>query len=115
MSFDSTVMSATSANLTWSPPSYEVQNGVIIKYVVNVTVEEIGESFQLISNTTSLEVISLRPHRTYLCIIAAATSVGLGPFSRSITVKTPEDGKCFMFAGKKNSKDTLFSVYSSSS
>ena len=85
--------SSTSAYLTWNPPSYEEQNGVIIQYVINVTVQETGERFQLTSTTTSLEVTNLRPYRTYVCIIAAATSVGLGPFSISVTVETPEDGK----------------------
>ena len=87
------ITSSTSAYLTWNPPSYEEQNGVIIEYVINVTVQETGERFQLTSNTTYLEVTTLRPYRTYMCIVAAATSVGLGPFSTSVTVKTPEDGK----------------------
>ena len=94
LNFESNVTSSTSAYLTWSPPNYEEQNGVIIMYVINVTVQETGEHFQLTSNTTSLEVTNLKPYRTYVCIIAAATSVGLGPFNISVTVKTPEDGKC---------------------
>ena len=94
LDFAVTITSSTSAYLTWSPPNYEEQNGVIIMYVINVTVQETGEHFQVTSNTTSLEVTNLKPYRTYVCIIAAATSVDLGPFSMSVTVKTPEDGKC---------------------
>ena len=93
INFESTVTSSTSAYLTWNSPSYEEQNGVIIEYVINVTVLETGERFQLTSNTTFLEVTNLRPYRTYVCIIAAATSVGLGPFSTPVTVVTPEDGE----------------------
>ena len=94
LNFVVNITSSISGYLTWSPPNYEEQNGVIIMYVINVTVQETGEHFQLTSNTTSLEVTNLKPYRTYVCIIAAATSVGLGPFSTSVTVKTPEDGKC---------------------
>ena len=94
LDFVVTIISSTSGYLTWSPPNYEEQNGVIIMYVINVTVQETGEHFQLTSNTTSLEVTNLKPYRTYVCIIAAATSVGLGPFSIPVTVRTPEDGKC---------------------
>ena len=92
ISLEGFVTSSTSAYLKWHPPSYEEQNGVIIEYVINVTVQETGESYELTSNTTSLELTNLRPHRTYECIVAAATSVGLGPFSDSVTVDTPMDG-----------------------
>ena len=93
VSFKGNATSSTSAYLTWNPPSYEDQNGVIIEYVINVTVQEMREYFQLTSNTSFLEVTSLKPYQTYVCMIAAATSVGLGPFSESVTVDTPQDGK----------------------
>lgn len=54
---------------------------------------ETGEEFQLTSNTTSVNVTTLRPYTTYHCIIAASTSVGIGPFSTLVTLLTPEDGK----------------------
>ncbi len=86
-------MTSTSAYLSWEPPPDENRNGVIVQYIINVTVQETGERFQLTSETTYLEVTNLRPYRTYVCVIAAATSVGLGPFSTAFTVQTPEDGK----------------------
>ena len=92
-SFSGTATSSTSAYLTWNPPNYKEQNGIVIEYVINMTVLETGERFRLTSNATFLEVPTLRPYRTYVCIIAAATSIGLGPFSESVTVETPEDGK----------------------
>ena len=54
---------------------------------------ETGEEFQLTSTTTSYNVTNLRPYTTYQCIIAASTSVGIGPFSTIVTILTPEDGK----------------------
>ncbi len=82
-----------SAVITWAPPPIEDQNGVIIRYVINVTVVSTGVTFQLTSTTTSLVVSSLDPYTTYLCIIAAVTVVGTGPFSSPFTLSTPEDGK----------------------
>ncbi len=87
------VTSPTSVYLSWEPPPDENHHGVIIQYVINVTVVETGERFQLTSETTYLEVTNLRPYRTYVCVIAAATSVGLGPFSSTVVVQTPEDGE----------------------
>ncbi len=88
-------ISPTSAFFTWSPPSHDDQNGIIVLYVINVTVVETAEQFQLTAETNFLEVTSLRPFRTYLCVIAAATSVGVGPFSTSVTVETPMDGELY--------------------
>ena len=68
------------------------QNGIIILYTINVTVADSGEMFQLTSTTTSLTVSTLQPFTTYFCIIAASTSVGMGPFSTVVTLQTPEDG-----------------------
>ncbi len=89
-------VTSRSTVLTWDPPPYENQNGVIISYVIDVTVIETGETFVIISNDTLLSVTGLRPYRTYICTIAASTSIGLGPYSVSITVNTLEDGKGFM-------------------
>ncbi len=85
-------VTSRSAVLTWDPPPYEDQNGVTILYIINVTVQEMGEMFQLNSTTTTLTVTGLKPFRTYVCVIAAATSVGLGPFSAPFTVETLQDG-----------------------
>lgn len=62
-------------------------------FTINVSAVETGEDFQLTSTTTSITVTSLRPYTTYRCIIAASTSVGIGPFSTVFTLVTPEDGE----------------------
>ena len=76
----------------WDPPLAEEQNGVIISYVVNVTAIETAEMFQLFSETNSILVATLSPFTTYSCFISASTSIGNGPFSTIITLRTPEDG-----------------------
>ena len=85
--------SSRSAVLTWDPPNAEDQNGVIVEYTINVTAVETGEEFQFTSNTTIFTITTLRPFTTYLCTIAASTSIGLGPFSTVFTLRTPEDGE----------------------
>ena len=90
--FAAVASSSRSATVTWDPPPMAQQNGIIILYTINVTVADSGEMFQLTSTTTSLTVSTLQPFTTYFCIIAASTSVGMGPFSTVVTLQTPEDG-----------------------
>ena len=90
--FVAVASSSRSATITWDPPPMAQQNGIIILYTINVTVADSGEMFQLTSATTSLTVSTLQPFTTYFCIIAASTSVGMGPFSTVVTLQTPEDG-----------------------
>lgn len=44
--------------------------------------------------TTSLSLIveSLAPYTDYVCIIAANTYVGIGPYSLELTVRTEQSG-----------------------
>ena len=81
-----------SVNFTWDPLPLEDQNGLIVGYVINVTVTATGRMFQLTSSTNTLRVNFLEPFTIYICTIAAQTSVGLGPFSTTVAVMTPEDG-----------------------
>lgn len=86
-------ITSTSAVLSWNPPSVDEQNGIITGYVINVTLLATGESYLLSSNTTTLLVDILRPFRKYLCIVAAETGIGAGPFGTQIEVQTPQDGE----------------------
>ena len=91
--FIATAASSRSASISWNPPHLDEQNGVIVNYLINVTVVGSGQTFQLSSTTTSLTVSTLLPYRTYLCIIAAVTSAGVGPYSVQFMLTTPQDGK----------------------
>ena len=90
--FEAVANSSRSASFAWDPPLAEEQNGIIINYVVNVTAIETAEMFQLFSETNSILVANLSPFTTYSCFISASTSIGNGPFSTIITLRTPEDG-----------------------
>ena len=90
--FMGTADTSRSAVLVWNPPPAEEQNGIIVNYVINVTEADSGVTFQLFSRNTSVSVNSLLPFTSYNFLIAASTSVGVGPFSRLLTLQTPEDG-----------------------
>lgn len=90
--FNAQPTSSRSATATWAPPPDDEINGVIVRYLINVTVVSTGRQFQLTSTTTTLTISTLTPYSTFICIIAAVTSVGIGPFSTQFTLITPQDG-----------------------
>ena len=94
-SFNGTATSPYSAYLVWDPPPLDQQNGIILGYVINVTIVETSKIVLLYSNTTFLVVNTLRPFRTYICVIAAQTTTGTGPFGIEFVLSTPEDGKVY--------------------
>ena len=85
--------SSRTVNLTWNPPLLPSRNGEITLYTVNVSVIESEEIFQFTSVSTELALSSLSPYYTYEYMIAALTIAGRGPFSESVTIQMPEDGK----------------------
>ena len=87
------VIAADSITLTWGLPLLEDQNGVITGYVVLVTQANSGQSYQVNSNTTNLNLTSLTPNSLYTFAVAAQTRRGRGPYSNSVTLHTSTDGK----------------------
>jgi len=90
--FQGTAVSSRSISLNWDSPPLEDQNGIIIGYIINVTLVETEENFDLFSNSNNITVGLLRPYSTYRLKIAGQTVVGIGTFSAAITIRTPEDG-----------------------
>jgi len=81
--------------LSWDPPLFEEQNGVITGYIINVTNLRREETMQFsVMDSRNLSVGSLLPHTTYACIVAAHTMVGTGTFSQQFLVRTLETSKC---------------------
>ena len=76
------------------------QNGIIRRYIINVTSVDDGEELITYSQTTSTLVQNLHPFTTYACSVSAET-VNPGPFSPPIVVQTPEDGKIFYISKNK--------------
>ena len=79
----------------WIPPAQEYQNGIIIGYVINVTVEETGEMYQLYSSTTNITA-TLIPFTTYTIVITAENSVGTGSYTEVLNIHSEEAGNCLL-------------------
>ena len=86
-----TAMDSTTLLISWMPPQFEHQNGVIREYRVNITETETGIAYRLFTAATTLTVSSLHPFYTYDCIIAAFT-IAEGPYSVEVNITMPEDG-----------------------
>ena len=86
-------LTSDSAIVEWEPPPLQHHNGIIVGYVVNVTLVDTGEVFQLDANAVELTLDSLQSHTSYTIVIAAQTVVGIGPFSTALLFRTEEDGK----------------------
>ena len=76
--------------LSWDPLPPEDQNGIILGYLINITDISSEDTLQFSSDTHNLTIESLRPYTTYTCLVAAYTSIGMGPFSVEISVQTLE-------------------------
>ena len=86
-------ITSNTAAMMWEPPLPEYQNGAIIGYLINVTLMETEQVYQLYTNDTDLTFDFLQPHDVYTVVIAAETTAGLGPFSTSLLFETKENGK----------------------
>ena len=81
-----------SVYITWELPNPEDRNGIITRYILNVTSALEGDTIQLYSDSTSITYESLKPYTTYIIAIAAETNAGIGPFSQAETLTTLQDG-----------------------
>ncbi len=88
-----TPITSRSALLSWTPPSPEQRNGVIVAYSV-LCVQSEGLLIALNSTTAemSIDAPGLAPASQYTCQVSASTHAGEGPFA-TITFSTEEDGK----------------------
>lgn len=85
-------MNTNSISLSWNPPPFEGQNGLIRRYRIIVTEVETGGTTEVTSYTTGVTVGGLLAFYNYTCIVAAET-IEVGAFSLGIRVQLPEDGK----------------------
>ena len=85
-----------SISLKWSPPPPKQQNGAIIHYFVNVTHIDTLETIQYNTTVSSITITGLDPYTTYVCVVSAETTIGVGPFSHLFFVQTKEAGNYFI-------------------
>ena len=77
----------------WLPPPSEQQNGLIVYYLLVITDRRLGSNTEINSTTTSFMATGLKVYNNYSCIVAAATTVGLGPYSLPVSFTTLQGGK----------------------
>ena len=100
--------SSRSIMLTWERPPLEEENGLLVYFYVIVIETQIHymdngteiTGMQTYLNTTynvsegcTQLIDDLHPDYNYTVRIAAATEIGIGPFSDAITVRTIMDGE----------------------
>lgn len=87
---------ASSITLSWNPPPFEHQNGLIRSYSIIVTHISSGFQQQITTNSgaTNYTVGGLQPFMNYTFSLAAET-VGLGPYSLTVTIGTVEGGRYY--------------------
>ena len=82
-----TEVAADSVYLHWSSPTQENQNGVIIGYTVVIRSVQV-RNISIASDSTEYTLEAADPYTDYQLSVAAVTSVGQGPFSAAVHVKT---------------------------
>ena len=78
--------------LSWNPPPLNEQSGQIIEYIINVTHAGTLNTVQYTATTTNINITNLEPYTTYICVVAAGTAIGTGPFSHLFFLRTLEAG-----------------------
>ncbi|KAJ8968142.1 hypothetical protein NQ314_002444 [Rhamnusium bicolor] len=87
-------VSPTAIRVTWDPPPANRSNGNIIYYKLQFVEADRSDSeaSEIKYNGTSLTLDELKRWTTYRIRVLAGTSVGDGPSSYPITIRTHEDG-----------------------
>ena len=81
------------ATIAWQLPVFEDQNGVIVYYRLIASQSQFDiPDISVDINTTSHTLTNLEEHVQYLFMVAAATRIGVGPFSSPMNFTTLEDG-----------------------
>ena len=95
MNVSGTALNSTHIGLVWDPPPEMDHRGIIREYRLNVTELDTGLTFQIASTVTEATIGPLHPYYTYSSIITAFT-VGEGPYSSAVVVRTDEDSELFI-------------------
>ena len=77
--------------LSWSPPSTQLQNGIIQSYLVTIDSGRMLNRTVLPSTTINEYLVTgLRANTNYMAYVQAVNNQGTGPASPSVSVKTSE-------------------------
>ena len=82
------------ATISWQPPTFQDRNGIIVYYQLIVSQSQFQiPNITVNANTTSHTLTNLEEHIEYTVVVAAATRIGVGPFSSVVNFTTLQDGK----------------------
>ena len=94
LNVQSTITGSRTAEIRWSPPVFQLQNGPILYYVIKLE-DQWYNTDTIVINTTApsqlVTVNNLEEYAQYSCQVAAATSAGVGSFSDKIFFTTFQD------------------------
>lgn len=83
--------SSTLLLFSWLPPPLLDVNGIINYYIVRVRETNTGRLWTFYTIEEHIQIASLLPYSYYDCTVSAYT-VGAGPFSHSVSVRTLQAG-----------------------
>ncbi len=86
-------VTARSVMISYNPPLAYEQNGIITKYMIELTNLDLGLKSQYEASDLKLLIEDLRPYTVYEITIAGRTVIGYGPFGEEKTFRTLESGK----------------------
>ena len=92
-------LDATTIAIYWEPPSLADHNGIIRNYRIKVANINSGQTYEVITTSTVADIGELAPSYTYGFSVAAHT-IASGPYSTTVYITMPEDGKKALFAKK---------------
>ena len=87
--------------IQWESPALEHRNGIIRRYIVNVTEQETGKEEQFYTEKFNITLDSRHPSFQYSYFVSAQ-SIALGPFSQAQIISMPEAGIICLLTVKCN-------------
>lgn len=83
--------------IQWESPAVEHRNGIIRRYIVNVTELETGKQEQFNTINLNMTLASRHPSFQYRYLVSAQ-SIAPGPFSQAQIISMPEAGICLLIS-----------------
>ena len=82
----------------WDEPPFEQQNGDIIGYIVRAVLHDTPTQLDIVNVTTStFTATSLKQSTRYDASVAAMTQVGIGPYSKPVSITTIQLGTTLLY------------------
>lgn len=87
------VQNSTHAIVIWEDPNQDQHNGVITHYVINIIEMDTLDPHPILTVfSPPFKLSDLHPYYTYQVRIAAATSIGEGPYTQLVSFRMDEAG-----------------------